>query len=197
MKLQFKKKDTRYASMLILICLLFTIIGCSVNSNDIPKNSPIEYLNESELSINGVGLDITRETLKSIVGEPIEINTDEWPHENWIYENVQYSFVFDDTGLYSIWISGLVQDSPRNIQVGDKFEDVLSNFPQEREYIHDSQAVEWYFYGEDFEYDSGYVRFYEEDASRKDMYLTIENGPFMKICFYEDKVISFSFGHPW
>ena len=207
----FMNAMIKRSKLLVLVLLLFLITGCvsnkntvvngdseqSNNKNDIVSdNCSLEPLNKTELSVNGIFINMTKEELKSIAGEPNEIYIETEIGEIWEYQNTSYHFDFVSEGLYisRIYVTGFMQDTPRNIQVGDSFENVLSKFPQKTDYMQDPQALEHYFYGDDYEGTSGYVYFRDEEHIV--VYLTLEDGPYMQIVFYEKQVESFMFGYP-
>jgi|GEM_PF-3608933 len=163
------------------------------------------YLTHSEIVVNGVSGTIVSEELIALLGEPDSIeNFGDDDYTEWRscdYGNVQYGFeVMTEKGiersfLNYIEITGITNQSPRDIKVGDSFESVLNKFPQEKDYRTDERSA---FYGLP-EHASNNFGWVDEGGSGDfgyygERYSTIivasETGSFIKVHFEDGFVIA-------
>jgi outer membrane protein assembly factor BamE (lipoprotein component of BamABCDE complex) len=139
----------------------------SANAQNIEP--PLRYFQSDEAQYNGIKIPSTStEELLSLLGEPISTDSYSGGSASYVYN-------YDDATYYAIEMQHEVNGvmvphigintisvrknvgapSPRNIQIGDSFEDVLNKFPQEKNYLSDPGG---YFYGSDvWEEPAGYV----------------------------------------
>lgn len=118
------------------------------NTSPVMQNS-VSYLIANEITVNGISEKTTREQLIKKLGQPQRIEyEEEGTDEIYNYGNVKYSFY--SYGEYQQYVQyaeiiGRMNQTPRNIQVGDKFQDVLNKFPQEKDYQKNEYGI---FYGD-------------------------------------------------
>jgi len=119
------------------------------------SNINISYLSTGDLVVNGVSL--TNKNFPRKFDPPLNIEIDEYGNKEYDYGAFRY---FEDSdGSGAVHIIGKTVLTPRNIQVGDSFQEVMNKFPQERDF---RTTPDGNFYGVmelrgDFYYDCGRV----------------------------------------
>jgi len=159
----------------------------------------IPYLTADELAVNGISRETTREEIIQKLGQPINIEQDELNAEWHDYGDVQYVFEDkEDLTVGYIIIKNKTNQTPRNIQIGDKFKDVLDKFPQEKDY----RLNNGLFYGEENQPSNNGSSFgwvsETSDSGRPTICVVSEKGsPFMKIHFKDDIVEWMQIFYTW
>ena len=154
----------------------------------LPTKSP-DYLKSSELILNGISGGMTREQLVEKLGQPKSIEDfykglSAMPLFIYEYDNIICDFEQRvEQGEYfinSIMIKGNVSQTPRNIQVGDNFKDVLNKFPQEKDYRTNENGI---FYGTMEYHGVNYGYIYYEDKNPAISVSSEKSSEFIKIYF--------------
>ena len=109
------------------------------------------YLTDSEVSVNGVTAASNRAEIIRLLGEPLRTETDGIV-STLDYGTVSFTVALhsaypDDRGRDKAWsaaVSGKAAQTPRDIQVGQTFEEVMAKFPQEKDFRADPRG---FFYG--------------------------------------------------
>jgi len=92
----------------------------------------IPYLTASELVVNGIGTGTIREQLVEILGKPLSVEEQDEITEIYRYSNADIYFYHGEIVLFLI--TDYMDRTPRNIQVGDTFQEIIDKFPQERDF---------------------------------------------------------------
>lgn len=143
-----------------------------------------------EATFNGISVETTQEELVAKLGEPVQIV--ELPLDTdinrsiYVYEGVEFYFRGDSSTVGDILVNGRnLPAGPRNIRVGDSFEEVLSRFPQEQDYKTHPNGC---FYGEDTYMQEGGAVY---GIGGDELQITVvpkEVLPFMKI-YFQDGIV--------
>ena len=133
---------------------------------DAPKER-IPYLKASEVVINGIAAGTTREELLQRLGPPRNGNdADDCEYDGVVFFMGINAARPDDRNADPVFAAEVTQpiaQTPRGIQVGDAFDEVMAKFPQEKDFRGEPDGS---FYGttSDFGFPFGYVR--EENGER-------------------------------
>ena len=187
--------------MICLAVLAFLAMpACGTTAEDTPPTQPTPtstqdkptYLRAEELTVNGISWDTTKEQLVERLGRPKQIVRPEEEAHVAIYDygSIQFDFESSDT-VTSIGVSGKAEQTPRDIQVGDTFGDVLRKFPREKDY---KTSEDHAFYGQASmigEY-YGYVNAEGDVGKPTVVVVTSAGGPFLKVHFKEGRVAQFA-----
>jgi len=150
--------------------------------------SAIPYLKANEVTVNGVTGATTRAQLIKLLGQPDSSESDEdYEIEFYNYGDIRYVFEYGSDTVTSINIRSTTNQTPRNIQVGDKFDDVLNKFPQEKDYRTSDDGA---FYGsvENLAPNFGYVTEEGDYGSPSIILATESSVPFFKVHFKDGLV---------
>jgi len=147
-----------------------------------------------EATFNGISVYTTKKQLLDKLGEPFEIIEDPGefylPTSTYVYGGVEYVFEGDgDTVAYIMVTHYQWKYGPRNIRIGEDFEDVLARFPQEQDYRTHPESC---FYGETTYLNEGGA-VYSDYEGNIDQIIIVpkETLPFMKIYFKDNKVSAY------
>ena len=163
-----------------------------VDNTQDPDNQQYGYLRSSELVVNGVSAETTPEELVELLGQPDNmleetIGDGVYIFYTYDYGDVTYDVVFDGDTIFidCIRVTGKTDQTPRNIQVGDRFEDVLGKFPQDKDY---KQSSDGSFYGVVRHGDTNFGDVHKEDDRVVITLVGEKPWPFMKVYFKNDIV---------
>lgn len=145
-----------------------------------------------EASFNGITTRTTKKELTAKLGEPWEVI--EKPADatmgttTYHYAGVEYVFEEDSNIVSYIRVTGFQwKYGPRNLRIGESFEDVLKRFPQEQNYKTHPNGC---FYGETTYQKEGGAVYYNTDGSISNI-TVVPKGvlPFLKI-YFQDGIVS-------
>lgn len=145
----------------------------------------ITYLKASELVVNGIGAGTTREQLVAKLGEPLSMETDELGGISYDYGNVMF-FFFDSDTVTSVNVNSKAGQTPRGIQAGDAFDEVIQKFPRENDY-RTSPGNSFYGTADMGGHSYGYI-LDEGDYGDPTMIVVTERGTFLKVHFQNGAV---------
>ncbi len=144
-----------------------------------------------EATFNGISVYTTKKQLLDKLGEPFEIVEDSGefylPTTTYVYGGVEYLFEGDEDTVASILVTHYQwKYGPRNIRLGEDFEDVLARFPQEQDY---KTHPENCFYGETTYLNEGGAVYLDYEGNIDQMIIVPKDVlPFMKVYFKDNKV---------
>lgn len=176
-------------------------IDSPINRLDIGDNldkrnfDPNTRFAADEATFNGISTTTTKKQLIAKLGEPFEILVDDGkiylPATTYIYAGVEYVFEGESETISHIVVTNFQQKhGPRNIRIGDDFEDVLARFPQEQDYKTHPESC---FYGETtYNNESGAVYTDFEGNIDHITLVTKDVIPFVKIHFQNNLVASYA-----
>lgn len=155
---------------------------------------PSSRFSADEATFNSITLYTSKKELVKKLGEPFDIIEEDGeaylPSTSYVYAGVEYVFEGDsDTVTYIMVTNYQWKYGPRNIRIGDSFEDVLARFPQEQDYKTHPESC---FYGETTYHNEGGAVYLDYDGNVDHIILvTKEVLPFMKIYFKDNKVSNY------
>lgn len=166
-------------------------VGYDFDERDFDPNTRFAAV---EATFNGISISTTKKQLINKLGEPFEIIEDPGefylPTTTYVYGGVEYVFEGDqDTVAYIMITHYQWKYGPRNIRIGENFEDVLARFPQEQDYKTHPESC---FYGETTYHNEGGAVYLDYEGNVDQIIVvTKEVLPFMKIYFKDNRVSSY------
>jgi hypothetical protein len=165
-----------------------------------PAQKKTTRLSGDEVLYNGIGSETMETELVDKLGKPLRTEDESMGegmgYTKYFYEDAEYDFFYDQLSStqhmlsYIIINSSSAQEGPRGLKIGDTLEQVLAQYPQEKDWQTD---VNGSFYGEDtFNGNAGAV-YKDENGTPNLIILTpVDIVPFMRIDITENKVSSYT-----